>query len=418
MAEPKVYWVINEESHARYHARDGFELGRRLVSGACDFVSRKQAVLWITASCLRVEAHGSNPTCIKVSGEDNWVILRVGESMEISSGTVIVLDKRHRPGNSFLVLDHAGFLLKLSQAFVVQLPTLLPARGAPPEAPDYAVELNSEFATFVTEDIGPPPIGTHGAQVAKACLDYLAHCIARPGVVHGLERCCHELLGYLIPTESMEQEAMSALSGAEQDEQRPSAAQPSVPSAPPPLLDTPQLPQEQPPSAQPSMPLPPPPPVLHAVPPPPPPLPPPVAAPVTPQLPPPPPETPQLQLPPPPVTPPTIPNGTVPGMSRFDEWLAEEQCDQGVTLDVDQRWIVELACVHHKNIFYTGPGGVGKSLVTKFIIAFLKVEYQVDSTAPDAREQPKFEEVVAVVASTGIAATHIGGGRHPTWDVQ
>ena len=81
----------------------------------------------------------------------------------------------------------------------------------------------------------------------------------------------------------------------------------------------------------------------------------------------------------------------------FDAWLARHQSEQKLTLDEVQRRVVSLACRDGRNVFYTGSGGVGKSLVTRTIVSYLE----------EADE--KFEETVAVCASTGIASTHIGG---------
>jgi len=67
-------------------------------------------------------------------------------------------------------------------------------------------------------------------------------------------------------------------------------------------------------------------------------------------------------------------------------------------LDPDQRRVVDLACREGKSVFYTGPGGVGKSHVTSVIVSFLRAVYLTG-----------FAKAVAITAPTGIAATHIGG---------
>ena len=81
----------------------------------------------------------------------------------------------------------------------------------------------------------------------------------------------------------------------------------------------------------------------------------------------------------------------------FDAWLREFQEREQVTFDEDQLRCLTIACRDRKNVFFTGPGGVGKSLVSRAIIDFFKCHL------PDANES------LAVTAPTGIAATHIGG---------
>ena len=82
---------------------------------------------------------------------------------------------------------------------------------------------------------------------------------------------------------------------------------------------------------------------------------------------------------------------------ELDEWLeAPEQ--SSVQLDPDQRRVVDLACRQGRSVFYTGPGGVGKSHVTGVIVSFLRAVYLNG-----------FAKAVAITAPTGIAATHIGG---------
>ena len=46
-----------------------------------------------------------------------------------------------------------------------------------------------------------------------------------------------------------------------------------------------------------------------------------------------------------------------------------------IALDVDQRRVVDLACKQGRSVFYTGPGGVGKSHVTGVIVRFLRAVY-------------------------------------------
>ena len=75
--------------------------------------------------------------------------------------------------------------------------------------------------------------------------------------------------------------------------------------------------------------------------------------------------------------------------------------DQVVLLNKEQKSVLYTAFCGRKrrNIFYTGSGGVGKTVVTNAIIHFLKCIY----------DPTEFGKKVAVTASTGIAATHISG---------
>lgn len=67
------------------------------------------------------------------------------------------------------------------------------------------------------------------------------------------------------------------------------------------------------------------------------------------------------------------------------------------TLSEEQQRVVDMVLAGH-NTFYTGSAGTGKTFVTKSIIAALQARYGA-----------RFGELVAVTATTGIAATHIGG---------
>ena len=81
----------------------------------------------------------------------------------------------------------------------------------------------------------------------------------------------------------------------------------------------------------------------------------------------------------------------------LDEWLRDFESTEGLTLDADQRHCCDIACRRRQHLFYSGPGGVGKSLVTRAIVGFFK------HTLPD------WHNKIAIVAPTGIAAMHIGG---------
>ena len=82
---------------------------------------------------------------------------------------------------------------------------------------------------------------------------------------------------------------------------------------------------------------------------------------------------------------------------ELDEWLEQPE-QSSIRLDADQRRVVDLVCKKSKSVFYTGPGGVGKSHVTSVIVTFLRAVYLQG-----------FAKAVAITAPTGIAATHIGG---------
>ena len=79
------------------------------------------------------------------------------------------------------------------------------------------------------------------------------------------------------------------------------------------------------------------------------------------------------------------------------EWLAEP-AQAGVTLDPQQLHVVRQVCEEKRSVFLTGPGGVGKSFVTKVMISFLREVFA-----------QHWSRAVAITAPTGIAATHIGG---------
>ena len=79
------------------------------------------------------------------------------------------------------------------------------------------------------------------------------------------------------------------------------------------------------------------------------------------------------------------------------EWLAEP-AQAGVALDPQQLHVVRQVCEERRSVFLTGPGGVGKSFVTKVIISFLREVFA-----------QHWSRAVAITAPTGIAATHIGG---------
>ncbi|VDB85347.1 unnamed protein product [Peniophora sp. CBMAI 1063] len=74
-----------------------------------------------------------------------------------------------------------------------------------------------------------------------------------------------------------------------------------------------------------------------------------------------------------------------------------------VTLSVEQRQVLKMVVEEGKNIFFTGSAGTGKSLLLKAIIASLRRKYA------------KTPEAVAVTASTGMAASNVGGQTIHAW---
>ncbi|KAJ7047809.1 hypothetical protein C8F04DRAFT_22854 [Mycena alexandri] len=69
-----------------------------------------------------------------------------------------------------------------------------------------------------------------------------------------------------------------------------------------------------------------------------------------------------------------------------------------VSLNAEQNAILRQVVDEGKNVFFTGSAGTGKSLLLRAIINALKRKY---AKTPDA---------VSVTASTGMAASNIGGG--------
>ena len=363
MAEAELWWLVSVVNGLRCRrlyvsAGANFVLGRDLVGAANTYVSRQQAVLRPhTIGNLLLESRGHNTTRVcQAHVADDWAALREGETMELSSGARIALDKNLTPDSQFLLYDHSGFVRVLATEFLRGLQATLPS------APTHADALNRQFLEYVTNDVSSPT-GTNGRNVQTACLEYLQYCLRAPEVFHGFEQECHHYLGYFIaPLMEARSANLASGSGEVLTSPQPEPQTPLVVSPPPP---------PPPPQPKASTPLPPPP---H-------------------------PSSVSTALP---------ASSTVSEPSLFDRWLAQEQSDRGIELDIDQRRVVELVCVHGRNVFYTGSGGVGKSLVTKFIIAFLKFKYQRDPNVAED-EQVKFEDAVAVVASTGIAASHVGG---------
>lgn len=88
------------------------------------------------------------------------------------------------------------------------------------------------------------------------------------------------------------------------------------------------------------------------------------------------------------------------GTQKFKQILSEAEClplapsGSGELLSADQKRLVDAA-LEGKNVFVTGSAGTGKSFVFRHVIDLLKAKYPPNT--------------VYVTASTGIAATPLGG---------
>ena len=74
-----------------------------------------------------------------------------------------------------------------------------------------------------------------------------------------------------------------------------------------------------------------------------------------------------------------------------------EKADSEVILSEEQQRVVELVVDKRQSVFFTGPAGVGKSLLLREIIKRMRIKF------------PYNPESVCVTASTGIAGCNIGG---------
>ncbi|KAH8102093.1 PIF1-like helicase-domain-containing protein [Cristinia sonorae] len=74
-----------------------------------------------------------------------------------------------------------------------------------------------------------------------------------------------------------------------------------------------------------------------------------------------------------------------------------------VSLNDEQMRVLQMVVDEEKNVFFTGSAGTGKSLLLRAIIAALR------------KKHAKKPEVISVTASTGMAASNIGGVTIHSW---
>ncbi|KAI0062545.1 hypothetical protein BV25DRAFT_643764 [Artomyces pyxidatus] len=74
-----------------------------------------------------------------------------------------------------------------------------------------------------------------------------------------------------------------------------------------------------------------------------------------------------------------------------------------VVLSDEQRQVLKMVVEDGRNVFFTGSAGTGKSLLLKAIISALK------------KKHAKKSDIVSVTASTGMAASNIGGMTIHSW---
>ncbi|KAL1948347.1 hypothetical protein VTO73DRAFT_12422 [Trametes versicolor] len=90
---------------------------------------------------------------------------------------------------------------------------------------------------------------------------------------------------------------------------------------------------------------------------------------------------------------------TIPSIGGKDSGIPHEQ----VSLNAEQVRVLQMVVQEEKSVFFTGAAGTGKSLLLRAIIAALR------------RKHAKKPEVVSVTASTGMAASNIGGMTIHSW---
>jgi ATP-dependent DNA helicase PIF1 len=77
-------------------------------------------------------------------------------------------------------------------------------------------------------------------------------------------------------------------------------------------------------------------------------------------------------------------------------------------LSEEQQHVLQEVILYHKNVFFTGSAGTGKSVLLRELIHRLRNKYK-NARAGSYWESMSINDAVAVTASTGIAACNIGG---------
>lgn len=93
---------------------------------------------------------------------------------------------------------------------------------------------------------------------------------------------------------------------------------------------------------------------------------------------------------------------------------------QPVQLNDSQHQILRMVVEEGKNVFFTGSAGTGKSLLLRAIIASLRKKYAKakPKSKPESKSGTEVAApcaVVSVTASTGMAASNIGGITIHSW---
>ena len=84
-------------------------------------------------------------------------------------------------------------------------------------------------------------------------------------------------------------------------------------------------------------------------------------------------------------------------MEEIQEVTTSRAKNYAIALSEEQEHVLNLVVEKNQSVFFTGPAGTGKSVLMRSIISALKKKHAKDP------------ERVAVTASTGLAACHIGG---------
>lgn len=90
---------------------------------------------------------------------------------------------------------------------------------------------------------------------------------------------------------------------------------------------------------------------------------------------------------------------------------------QPVQLNDAQHQVLRMVAEEGKNVFFTGSAGTGKSLLLRAIIASLRKKHARAKAKPDSKAGSDVVQsaVVSVTASTGMAASNIGGMTIHSW---